>query len=242
MQPPLGALHSSVGAIERGSASPARLQGALRAQPALQHRPRGGEARRGALLLRRGCAAAAYRPAASPPAILPPPSFSLSQWLQLYQLFGKYGAIRQIRVGHTKDTRGTAYVVYEDIFDAKNAVDHLSGFNVQVGVLKGSGGSERRAWGTPSQPFLLRRTAAAGCFARAAGGECVMHFSAPPLTLTPRARPPPSRPQNRYLIILYYNPQRHSKKLGLKEQEAELRRMQEQHGVDGEQHGRHAKQ
>jgi pre-mRNA branch site protein p14 len=25
---------------------------------------------------------------------------------------------------------GTAFVVYEDIFDAKNAVDHLSGFNV----------------------------------------------------------------------------------------------------------------
>jgi hypothetical protein len=25
---------------------------------------------------------------------------------------------------------GTAFVVYEDIFDAKNACDHLSGFNV----------------------------------------------------------------------------------------------------------------
>lgn len=25
---------------------------------------------------------------------------------------------------------GTAYVVYEDIWDAKNACDHLSGFNV----------------------------------------------------------------------------------------------------------------
>lgn len=32
--------------------------------------------------------------------------------------------------GSSKDTRGTAYVVYEDIYDAKNAVDHLSGFNV----------------------------------------------------------------------------------------------------------------
>lgn len=50
----------------------------------------------------------------------------------MYEIFGKYGAIRQIRVGSTKETRGTAYVVYEDIFDAKNAVDHLSGFNVQV--------------------------------------------------------------------------------------------------------------
>ncbi|EFN60168.1 hypothetical protein CHLNCDRAFT_33701 [Chlorella variabilis] len=91
---------------------------------------------------------------------------------ELYALFGKYGAIRQIRVGNSKDTRGTAYIVYEDIFDAKTAVDHLSGFNVQ----------------------------------------------------------------NRYLIILYYNSTRHKTKVGLKDQEAELRRMQEKHGVDGEQH------
>lgn len=32
--------------------------------------------------------------------------------------------------GNTPETRGTAFVVYEDIFDAKNARDHLSGFNV----------------------------------------------------------------------------------------------------------------
>mmetsp|Transcript_24972 Transcript_24972/g.35987 ORF Transcript_24972/g.35987 Transcript_24972/m.35987 type:complete len:120 (-) Transcript_24972:1741-2100(-) len=49
---------------------------------------------------------------------------------EMYDIFGKYGAIRQIRLGNTPETRGTAYVVYEDIFDAKNAVDHLSGFNV----------------------------------------------------------------------------------------------------------------
>jgi len=49
---------------------------------------------------------------------------------EMYDIFGKYGAIRQIRKGNTKETRGTAFVVYEDIYDAKNAVDHLSGFNV----------------------------------------------------------------------------------------------------------------
>ncbi|GAB1599692.1 splicing factor 3B subunit 6-like [Argonauta hians] len=49
---------------------------------------------------------------------------------EMYDIFGKYGAIRQIRLGNTAETRGTAYVVYEDIFDAKNACDHLSGFNV----------------------------------------------------------------------------------------------------------------
>lgn len=32
--------------------------------------------------------------------------------------------------GTTTETKGTAYIVYEDIFDAKNACDHLSGFNV----------------------------------------------------------------------------------------------------------------
>ena len=61
---------------------------------------------------------------------------------EMFDIFGKYGAIRQIRVcvagaarlplpslttclplcrGSTKETRGTAYVVYEDIYDAKAA-------------------------------------------------------------------------------------------------------------------------
>lgn len=49
----------------------------------------------------------------------------------MYAIFGKYGAVYQIRLGmKDKDTRGTAFVVYEDIYDAKAAVDHLSGFNV----------------------------------------------------------------------------------------------------------------
>jgi len=48
----------------------------------------------------------------------------------MYDIFGKFGAVRQIRIGHTAETRGTAFVVYEDIFDAKNACEHLSGFNV----------------------------------------------------------------------------------------------------------------
>lgn len=91
---------------------------------------------------------------------------------ELYDIFSKYGDLRQIRIGASKETRGTAYVVYEDIFDAKNACDHLSGFNVQ----------------------------------------------------------------NRYLIVLYYNPARQNKKVGIKEQEEQLRRMQEKHGVDGQQH------
>mmetsp|Transcript_22194 Transcript_22194/g.24662 ORF Transcript_22194/g.24662 Transcript_22194/m.24662 type:complete len:103 (+) Transcript_22194:36-344(+) len=49
---------------------------------------------------------------------------------ELYEIFGRYGAIRQIRKGVAGKTKGTAFVIYEDIYDAKNAVDHLSGFNV----------------------------------------------------------------------------------------------------------------
>ncbi|WIA42701.1 hypothetical protein OEZ86_008652 [Tetradesmus obliquus] len=123
-------------------------------------------------------AAAARRQARLPPEVnrviyvrnLP---FSISSE-EMYELFGKYGAIRQIRIGNTKETRGTAYIVYEDIYDAKQAADHLSGFNVQ----------------------------------------------------------------NRYLIVLYYNPSRQNKKSNLKDQEEKLRAMQEKHGVDGEQHAK----
>ena len=46
-------------------------------------------------------------------------------------MFGKYGPIRQVRMGNTKATNGTAFVVYDDIFDAKNACDHLSGFSIK---------------------------------------------------------------------------------------------------------------
>merc|ERR1719274_164897 len=49
---------------------------------------------------------------------------------ELYDIFGKYGSIRQIRKGNAPDTKGTCFVVYDDIYDAKNAMDHLSGFNV----------------------------------------------------------------------------------------------------------------
>jgi pre-mRNA branch site protein p14 len=36
----------------------------------------------------------------------------------------------EIYRGNAKGTRGTAFVVYEDIYDAKNAYDHLNGFQV----------------------------------------------------------------------------------------------------------------
>ena len=41
---------------------------------------------------------------------------------ELYDVFGRFGPIRQIRKGKTADKKGTAFVVYEDIYDAKDAV------------------------------------------------------------------------------------------------------------------------
>jgi pre-mRNA branch site protein p14 len=38
---------------------------------------------------------------------------------------------RQIRQGIANNTKGTAFVVYEDVMDAKMACDKLNGFNFQ---------------------------------------------------------------------------------------------------------------
>lgn len=50
---------------------------------------------------------------------------------ELFELFGRYGPVPQLRVGNIKETKGTAYVVYENIEHAKEAHKHLSGFNLQ---------------------------------------------------------------------------------------------------------------
>lgn len=49
----------------------------------------------------------------------------------LYDLFGKYGSIRQIRMGNGAKTKGTAFVVFEEPLDAKTAFEHLNGFHLQ---------------------------------------------------------------------------------------------------------------
>lgn len=48
----------------------------------------------------------------------------------LYKIFGEFGPLRQVRIGDTNDTKGTAFVVFEDIYDAKTAVDQLTGFRL----------------------------------------------------------------------------------------------------------------
>lgn len=49
---------------------------------------------------------------------------------ELYQLFGQYGPIRQVRLGVKKQTRGTAFVVFENRNDAQMALESMRGFKV----------------------------------------------------------------------------------------------------------------
>ncbi|MCJ1346510.1 hypothetical protein MMC31_004727, partial [Peltigera leucophlebia] len=58
---------------------------------------------------------------------------------ELFDLFGKFGPVRQIRQGIAGNTKGTAFVVYEDVTDAKQACDKLNGFNFQSRYLVGEG-------------------------------------------------------------------------------------------------------
>jgi hypothetical protein len=42
----------------------------------------------------------------------------------MYELFGRYGSIRQIRMGNEPKTKGTAFVVYDDVMDVRGII-HL---------------------------------------------------------------------------------------------------------------------
>ena len=45
--------------------------------------------------------------------------------------------VSQIRQGIAANSKGTAFVVYEDVYDAKQACDKLNGFNFQNRYLVG---------------------------------------------------------------------------------------------------------
>lgn len=90
----------------------------------------------------------------------------------LYDLFGKYGSIRQIRMGNGAKTKGTAFVVFEEPLDvrsvilrrcaaahvvasqAKTAFEHLNGFHLQERYLVGQSTSTTPRPLIPLTPFL----------------------------------------------------------------------------------------
>lgn len=49
---------------------------------------------------------------------------------KLYGIFEGFGRLRQIRVGNAPETKGTALVVFEDIYDAKSAVDKMDHYKI----------------------------------------------------------------------------------------------------------------
>lgn len=55
----------------------------------------------------------------------------------LARLSGAHTDDRQIRQGIASNSKGTAYVVYDDVMDAKVACDKLNGFNFQNRYLVG---------------------------------------------------------------------------------------------------------
>jgi pre-mRNA branch site protein p14 len=49
---------------------------------------------------------------------------------ELYKIFGEFGPLRQVRVGSTPETKGTAFVIFDDIYNAKSALEQLTGFRL----------------------------------------------------------------------------------------------------------------
>lgn len=47
---------------------------------------------------------------------------------ELWELFGRFGTVRQIRIGSGPKTKGTAFVVYETLDAAYNAQKQLNAF------------------------------------------------------------------------------------------------------------------
>lgn len=61
---------------------------------------------------------------------------------------------RQIRQGIANNTKGTSFVVYEDVMDAKMACDKLNGFNFQNRYLVGKPYRLRYVAGIPGHLTL----------------------------------------------------------------------------------------
>lgn len=46
---------------------------------------------------------------------------------EVYDLFARFGAVRQVRLGQVGESRGTAFVIFDDIFEAAAAKAALDG-------------------------------------------------------------------------------------------------------------------
>ncbi|ANZ73262.1 BA75_01492T0 [Komagataella pastoris] len=47
----------------------------------------------------------------------------------LYEVFGKYGNIMQVRLGNQADTKGSGLIVFKNLKSAQTCVDKANGYN-----------------------------------------------------------------------------------------------------------------
>lgn len=48
---------------------------------------------------------------------------------ELYELFGTFGNILEVRKGSKPETKGTAFIVYQNLQAAKLSIEKLNGYN-----------------------------------------------------------------------------------------------------------------
>ncbi|CAD2214434.1 pre-mRNA branch site protein p14 [Angomonas deanei] len=54
----------------------------------------------------------------------------------LYEIFGEFGAVQQIRKGSSKITKGCAIVVYQQCEAARKAIEKLNNYQLQKRMLR----------------------------------------------------------------------------------------------------------
>jgi pre-mRNA branch site protein p14 len=116
---------------------------------------------------------------------------------------------RQVRQGIATNTKGTAFVVYEDVMDAKQACDKLNGFNFQNRYLVGM--------------FI----------AILSGSHGHLSLDYLPLSLVTCSRPFRVFPRINLLIVLYHQPEKMAKsREDLDARREALMQLKKQHGID----------
>ena len=120
----------------------------------------------------------------------------------------------QIRQGIANNTKGTAFVVYEDVMDAKQACDKLNGFNFQNRYLVGT---------LESVMLLVRRC----CSALTLFGA----MTASNNSLQGHADLFADMMVN--FTVLYHQPEKMARsKENLAERQENLEKLKKQHGID----------
>lgn len=139
--------------------------------------------------------------------------------LSLHNTCLSLSILSQIRVGTTNENRGKAFVVYEDIYDAKNALDHLNGFNVCGRYLV-----------SPFLPLSIHQLIPTETHSPSqVKSDSSIHPSFLPLLPSshPLSLPNPLTPSHSLVypplqVVLYYQPEKQQKRMDIEKQRKEV--------------------